>query len=350
MQNREPLPAERLGRCAVSHFKIPRQFTYGGSDYNGWQKNGHRRKTGGTLRVPYFRIPSMRSACTGGNCSGRGRGDDRCRAAWAGYNWGGDGMEEIASGTIPNGAVYMQSYGDWGTSYTNSSSGYSTQFTSPACDDVVNARLVLGIYGGSAYNLASPLTVTVNGVATSVTVGGGTSSPDTNPEFTASQTNVYGSMSSGAWVVSIPVTGDLNTNGSANNVNVKISSNTELRRADRLCFAVGRLSEGVAEQHVPICRGRGQRRHLHHHARHVAIPTVASRWVDLGAFNTSKLAVGAARHPVHLRTRRAGQPLVHQQQRHQQRHALGRRPGRQFRQHLRAGPGQFRRDIRPVVE
>ena len=35
-------------------------------------------------------------------------------SARAGYNWGGDGMKEIASGTISNGAVYMQSYGGLG--------------------------------------------------------------------------------------------------------------------------------------------------------------------------------------------------------------------------------------------
>ena len=210
-------------------------------------------------------------------------------SARAGYNWGGDGMEEVASGTISNGAVYMQSYGAWGTSYTNSSSGYSTQFATPACDDVVNARLVLGIYGGSAYNLASPLTVTVNGVATSVTVGGGTSNPDTNPEFTASQTNVYGSMSSGAWVVSIPVTGDLNTNGSANNVNVKISSNTGFD--GRIVYAslwdvYQKASLDNTFQYA-VAEGSGD---IYTTAPATSqSQTFASRWVDLGAFNTSNL-------------------------------------------------------------
>ena len=31
--------------------------------------------------------------------------------AWAGYMWGGDGMGVVASGTIPNGAVSLQSVG-----------------------------------------------------------------------------------------------------------------------------------------------------------------------------------------------------------------------------------------------
>ena len=210
-------------------------------------------------------------------------------SAQAGYNWGGDGMEEVASGTISNGAVFMQSYGAWGSSYTNSSSGYSTQFTAPACNDVVDARLVLGIYGGSANNLASPLTVTVNGVATSGTVGGGTSSPDKNPEFTANQTNVYGSMSSGAWVVSIPVTGDLNTNGSANNVNVKISSATGFD--GRIVYAslwdvYQKASLDNTFQYA-VAEGSGD---IYTTTPVTAqSPTVASRWVNMGAFNTSNL-------------------------------------------------------------
>ena len=254
------------------------------------KRMGTARKTGGTLRVPYFRIPSMRSALRLAVIALAAAGVMTAAApAWAGYIWGGNGMEEISSGTIPNGAVYMQSYGAWGTSYTNSSSGYSTQFTVPACNDVVDARLVLGIYGGSAYNLASPLTVTVNGVATSVTVGGGTSSPDTNPEFTASQTNVYGSASSGTWVVSIPVTGDLNTNGSANNVNVKISSNTNFD--GRIVYAslwdvYQKASLNNTFQYA-VAEGSGD---IYTTTPPTAqSPTVPSRWVDLGGFNTTGL-------------------------------------------------------------
>ena len=63
---------------------------------------------------------------------------------WAGYNWGGDGMGEVASGTVSNGAVYTQSVSPW-PAYTSVAGGYSTQFTAPACDDVVASRLVLGV-------------------------------------------------------------------------------------------------------------------------------------------------------------------------------------------------------------
>ena len=230
----------------------------------------------------------------------------------AGYNWGGNGMEDVASGTISNGAVYMQSYGAWGTSYTNSSSGYSTQFTAPACNDVVDARLVLGIYGGSANNLASPLTVTVNGVATSLTVGGGTSSPDTNPEFTASQTNVYGSTSSGAWVVSIPVTGDLNANGSANNVNVKISSATGFD--GRIVYAslwdvYQKASLDNTFQYA-VAEGSGDI-----YSTTPSTCAIPDGRVAMGRSRRvqhEQPSIGEARHAVHLRTRRAGQPLVHQ--------------------------------------
>ena len=79
----------------------------------------------------------------------------------------------------------------------------------------MDSRLVLGLYGGNADNTAT-VTVTVNGVATNLTIGGGkTTPPDPNPEFTTNQTNVYGSTSSGAWVVSIPVASSLNTNGTS---------------------------------------------------------------------------------------------------------------------------------------
>ena len=140
-------------------------------------------------------------------------------SAWAGYNWGGDGMGLISSRTIPNGAVSLQSVAAWPQN-TTTPTGYSTQFTIPTCDDIVDARLVLGLYGGNSSYTAN-VTITVNGVPTSVYIGG---AADQNPEFNASQTNVYGSTSSGAWVVSVPVATDLNTNGTANSVNISATT------------------------------------------------------------------------------------------------------------------------------
>ncbi|MGA2035598.1 MAG: hypothetical protein ABSG68_25395, partial [Thermoguttaceae bacterium] len=207
--------------------------------------------------------------------------------AWAGYNWGGDGMEQIASGTVPNGAVFMQSVGAW-PAYTNVPGGYSTQLTAPACDDVVASRLVLALYGGSAGNTAT-VTVTVNGVATSVTIGGGTASPDPNPEFTTGQTNVYGSTSSGAWVVSVPVAADLNTNGAANSVN--ISATTSNGFDGRLVYAslwdvYQKASLNNTFQYA-VAEGSGD---IYSQTPGTAqSPTVASRWVDLGGFGTSNL-------------------------------------------------------------
>ena len=206
----------------------------------------------------------------------------------AGYTWGGDGLGVVASGTIPNGALFVQSFSPWGISYSNGPV-YSTQFATPACDDVVNARLVLGIYGGSADNLASPLSVTVNGTATSLTVGGGTDNPDANPEFTTGQTNVYGSMSSGAWVVSIPVAASLCTNGSASNVTVAISSSTGFD--GRIVYAslwevYQQASLNNTFQYA-VAEGSGD---IYSNTPGAAqSATVPSREVDMGGFNTSTL-------------------------------------------------------------
>ena len=55
-----------------------------------------------------------------------------------------------------------------GDQYTNVSGGYSTQFTVPACDDVVAVPAGAGdSMAARPSNMATPLTVTVNGVATS---------------------------------------------------------------------------------------------------------------------------------------------------------------------------------------
>jgi hypothetical protein len=208
--------------------------------------------------------------------------------AWAGYNWGGDGMGVVSSGTIPNGAVSLQSVGAWPT-YTNVPGGYSTQFTTPVCDDVVASRLVLALYGGTASNTAN-VTVTVNGVSTSATIGGGTASPDTNPEFTTGQTNVYGSTSSGAWVVSLPVAADLNINGTANSVNVTVadlSGNFDGRLVYASLWDVYQKASLNNKFRYAVAEGSGD---IYSVTPGTAqSPTVASRWVDMGAFDTGNL-------------------------------------------------------------
>ena len=91
------------------------------------------------------------------------------------------------------------------------------------------------------------------------------------------------------WVVSIPVTGDLNTNGSANNVNVKISSNTGFD--GRIVYAslwdvYQKASLDNTFQYA-VAEGSGD---IYTTTPVTAqSPTVASRWVDMGAFNTSNL-------------------------------------------------------------
>ena len=147
-------------------------------------------------------------------------------------------MQVVSSGTVANGAVSMQSIGLWSENYSVASTnpgGCSTTFTVPACNDVVASRLVVALYGGSAYNTAA-VTVTVNGVPTNVTIGG---INDSNVPFTSGP-NVYGSMTSGAWVISVPVAANLNTSGAVNSVNITANDPTnQFRRAGRLRLACG---------------------------------------------------------------------------------------------------------------
>ena len=197
-------------------------------------------------------------------------------------------MEGVASGTVSNGAVFMQSVGAW-PAYTTVPGGYSTQFTTPVCDDVVASRLVLALYGGSASNTAT-VTVTVNGVATNLTIGGGTGSPDSNPEFTTGQTNVYGSTSSGAWVVSVPVAADLNTNGTANTVNVTVndpSYNFDGRLVYASIWDVHQKASLNNKFQYAVAEGSGDIYSTTPGTAQSA--TVASRWVDMGAFGVKNL-------------------------------------------------------------
>ena len=80
-----------------------------------------------------------------------------------------------------------------------------------------------------------------------------------------SQTNVYGSMSSGAWVrLGARHCGPEYQWRCQQRQHLGQRPQQQFRRAARLCVALGRLSEGILEQYVPVRRSRGQRRHLHH--------------------------------------------------------------------------------------
>jgi len=210
--------------------------------------------------------------------------------SWAGYLWGGNGMEQIAGGTVANGAVSMQSIGTW-PAYTNGAGGYSTQFTTPACDDVVASRLVLALYGGNATYTAN-LAVTINGNAVTLNgnntliIGGGTASPDTNPEFAGNKTNVYGSTSSGAWVVSVPVAANLNTNGTANSVNVTVnnlSGNFDGRIVYASLWDVYQKASLNNMLQYSVAEGSGD---IYSTTPGTAqSSTTASRWVEMGGVN-----------------------------------------------------------------
>ena len=113
----------------------------------------------------------------------------------------------------------------WSGQTATQSGGYSFDFTTPAVSNVVTARLLVGIYGGSASNTCNLMATVNGGTAASLTLGG---TGDVNPEFTANQTNVYGSASSGDWLVSIPVTANLTASGGTDAVKITATTTSGL--------------------------------------------------------------------------------------------------------------------------
>ena len=210
-------------------------------------------------------------------------------AALADYTFGGDGMQVVSSGTVANGAVSLQSVGLWTENANGASSanpgGCSTTLTVPACNDVVASRLVVALYGGSALSTAA-VTVTVNSDSTSLTIGG---TGDTNLPFTSGP-NVYGSMTSGAWVISVPVT-DLNTNGTANTVNITATPTNSTGNYGfdgRVVYAslwdvYQQASLNNTFQYA-VAEGSGDI-----YTPGFTSGTVAARTVDFGGFNTGSL-------------------------------------------------------------
>jgi hypothetical protein len=144
--------------------------------------------------------------------------------SFASYSQPGQGLQPVLSGTVNNGALYFGSQATW-TNTTPSPGQFqpytiSTAFTMPVVDNIVNGRLVLTFWGGTA-NYTNMMDVTVNGTSllggTPLTFG---TTNDANASFSATQPSVYGS-GSGVWLVSIPVAaGLLNTDGTANTVQV----------------------------------------------------------------------------------------------------------------------------------
>ena len=141
-------------------------------------------------------------------------------ASHAGFATPGQGITNVISGSVPNGALFWKTVPTWLNSspvlpYTN-----DVAFALPACDRVAVGHLVMTVWGGTA-NYTCQMTVTINGTnlpAANPFVFGTTS--DTNAVFNASAPCAYGA-GSGLWLVTLPVPGEmLHTDGSSNTVRV----------------------------------------------------------------------------------------------------------------------------------
>ncbi|MCD6365054.1 MAG: DUF3344 domain-containing protein [Planctomycetes bacterium] len=156
--------------------------------------------------------------------------------ALAGYAQYGHGMQTVLNGTsIANGALYLETNSTWVNSgaFTPPAGGngmqkpyvLETAFSAPACDQVLEARLLMTVWGGTR-DYTCGLAVNVNGASalSEMTMG---STTDANPTFNGVESCVYGS-GYGVWLVSVPVPpAMLNTDGSTNAVSVTITDTTQ---------------------------------------------------------------------------------------------------------------------------
>ena len=137
----------------------------------------------------------------------------------AGFAAEGHGIQPVLQGTLPNGALFLESKATW-LNATTPDKPYvvDTTFTLPAIDAVAVSRLVLTVWAGTP-DYVCEMGVRINGtdvpMAAPLTFG---STADANPAFSAAEPSVYGA-GSGVWLVGIPVPGDLlRRDGSANSV------------------------------------------------------------------------------------------------------------------------------------
>jgi hypothetical protein len=140
------------------------------------------------------------------------------QTAWCGYDFAGQGMTNVLSGSVANGGLFWSTVPTWLNStpslpYTN-----AVTFALPACDHVVTGRLVMTVWGGTA-DYVCQMTVNVNGSnlpSADPFVFGTTA--DANAVFSADAPCAYGS-GYGVWLVALPVPGEwLFTNGAVNSV------------------------------------------------------------------------------------------------------------------------------------
>jgi hypothetical protein len=158
------------------------------------------------------------------------------------YNFDGQGMQTVVSGSVANASLYMNTLATWLNTPWNPAVGQPynvpVSFALPPCGNIVNGRLILTLWGGEPQFTAN-LSVSVNSNA--LVVGGlnfgGTS--DTNVSFSGTQPSVYGS-GYGTWVVALPVSNSyLHTDGSSNLVSVTVTTTNEF---DGRIFQVTLLS------------------------------------------------------------------------------------------------------------
>lgn len=200
----------------------------------------------------------------------------------------------------------MQSLNCWSTGSTVAIGGNTFSFTdTPTADHIVDARLVLGIYGGMADNTCN-LNVIVNGnvvTPANFTVGGsgfytstGGPAADANQEFSltdATKPNVYGSMSSGAWVVSIPVAGSLGTTSNSPNVinvtGTQVNGSFDGRIVYATLWEVYQNASLKNTFQYSVAEGSGDIYNSCPSNAPSGTTTVPSRWIDMGGFNTDRL-------------------------------------------------------------
>ena len=144
--------------------------------------------------------------------------------AQGGFASQGSGMGIISNGSVANGALYMETRSTW-TNLSSTAKPYIIEqsFSLPVCDQVAASHLVMTIWGGTA-NYTCNLGLQINGTNLPATPFLFGSTNDTNPIFSTSAPNVYGS-GSGVWVVGLPIPSEmLYKNGNSNQMQVTINT------------------------------------------------------------------------------------------------------------------------------
>jgi len=219
--------------------------------------------------------------------------------ALAGYAQYGQGMQTVLNGSgIANGALYLQTNSTWVNSgtFTPPAGGngmpkpyaLETTFSAPACDQVLDARLLMTVWGGTP-DYTCGLAVDINGASalSGLTMG---STSDPNPTFSEAESCVYGS-GFGVWLVSVPLpAGLMKTDGSANLVSVTVSDDTQqfdgrIQQVSLLAVYQDASLNNIFD--YVVAEGSGDI--YRDENLTYSPPKVESRTVDLGAVDTSDL-------------------------------------------------------------